>query len=66
MVPVLNFARAMHRGDRAKPGTTQPSPRGGLMSYAALTLETNSFCLHRFADWWRQRAGWPACRIRKA
>jgi hypothetical protein len=34
-------------------GASRPSLRNGLTAYAALSPETNSFCLRRFANWRR-------------
>jgi hypothetical protein len=34
-------------------GASRPSLRNGLTAYAVLSPETNSFCLRRFANWWR-------------
>ena len=37
----------MHTGDRKVRRNTRPSLRNGFTAYSALSLETNSSCLHR-------------------
>jgi len=44
------IAHATHRGKTGEAGNVPTFPARWFTSYAALTLETNSFCLHRFAD----------------
>jgi len=39
-------------------GTSRPSPARRVDGLCALTLETNSFCLHRLADLRQDQAGW--------
>jgi len=40
-------AHKMHTGDRKVRRNTRPSLRNGFTAYSALSLETNSSCLHR-------------------
>ena len=40
-------AHKMHTGDRKVRRNTRPSLRDGFTAYGALSLETNSSCLHR-------------------
>jgi hypothetical protein len=51
-------AHKMHTGDRKVRRNTRPSLRNGFTAYSALSLETNSSCLHRrrIGDW--PKPGW--------
>ena len=40
-------AHKMHTGDRKVRRNTRPSLRNGFTAYSALSLATNSSCLHR-------------------
>ena len=40
-------AHKVHTGDRKVRRNTRPSLRNGFTAYSALSLETNSSCLHR-------------------
>jgi len=48
----------MHTGDRKVRRNTRPSLRNGFTAYSALSLETNSSCLHRWRIDDPPKPGW--------